>query len=119
MVVSSYHVLGLAAAQEGHESVAKLLLAGGADPNRADGCGRTALKVTTRNLSLEKWISFTTSHTLQNYSKDSRKILERYSKDTRKILERYSKDTRKILERYSKDTDLKNLKKIPSTWRLS
>ena len=34
-----------AAAQEGHESVAKLLLAGGADPNRADGCGRTALKV--------------------------------------------------------------------------
>jgi len=25
--------------------VARLLLAGGADPNRADGCGRTALKV--------------------------------------------------------------------------
>ena len=97
MVVSSYHVLGLAAAQEGHESVAKLLLAGGADPNRADGCGRTALKVTTRNLSLEKWISFTTSHTLQNYSKDSRKILE-----ILEILERYSKDTRKRLHRLKK-----------------
>lgn len=33
------------AAQEGHEGVARLLLASGADPNRADGCGRTALKV--------------------------------------------------------------------------
>lgn len=41
------------AAQEGHEGVARLLLASGADPNRADGCGRTALKV-RKNYQTEK-----------------------------------------------------------------
>ena len=35
----------LTAGQEGHEGVARLLLASEADPNRADGCGRTALKL--------------------------------------------------------------------------
>lgn len=45
-------LLFIAAAQEGHEEVARLLLASGADPNRADGCGRTALKVSRRSASL-------------------------------------------------------------------
>ena len=31
--------------------MARLLLASGADPNRADGCGRTALKVTRSSIS--------------------------------------------------------------------
>jgi hypothetical protein len=42
------------AAQEGHEGVARLLLASGADPNRADGCGRTALKVRNRENPLDE-----------------------------------------------------------------
>ena len=40
-----FYFLQPIAAQEGHDGVAKLLLASGADPNRADRCGRTALKV--------------------------------------------------------------------------